>query len=278
MDNQAEQLDLTRPDAYGRAFVDVYDRWYAPTAGTDDATVLETMAAFVAARCPSGVVIELGVGSGRLAEPLIGAGLRVIGLDASPSMIRRCPPEVLRVVGDMAHPPFRSPPAARPDDGAPAPTVLCGFNTLFNLGSAARLDDLLASVAALGSTFIVETMNTDLLSNQRIRSTDVAPHAIQGGVVVSATDSDPSRHRLTGRHLEITDHGVVSRPWLLRLISRHELDARAVDHGLELNERHRSWRAEPFRGVDPVSISVYRPSPPGRATDMVERWPTSTYE
>lgn len=227
-----------------------------------------TMVRFVSERCPSGVVVELGVGSGRLAVPLLEAGLRVVGLDASLSMLRRCPPAVLRVAADMAHLPFRPARPARPGVGSAGPesylgvdgpTVLCGFNTLFNLGSAEGLDRLLTSIATLRAVFIVEMMNIELLPDEPIHSTDVAPFGVEGGVVVSSTGADVSQRRLVGRHLEITDGGVVSRPWLLRLVGHDELDARAAQHGLQAVERYRSWKAEPFGATDRNAISVYRP-------------------
>lgn len=252
------QLDLTRPDAYGRAFDDVYDTWYGShtTPGHGAGGDLDTMARFVADRCPSGLVIELGVGSGRLAEPLVRAGLRVVGIDASRSMLGRCPASIVRVEADMTRLPFRVTQTGS--------TVLCGFNTLFNVGSAESLERLLADLAALRATFIVEVLNIDVLPPEPLQSTDLAPFPVDGGIVVSATSADVPNRRLAGRHLEITDRGVVSRPWLLRLIGCDELDMLAARHGLRLVERYRSWEGEPFDVGDPSSISVYAPDPPSR--------------
>ncbi len=246
----ASVVDLTRPDAYGLAFADVYDRWYGAD-GSPAADDIEAMVDFVVSRCPSGIVVELGVGSGRLAAPLVAAGIRVIGLDASVPMLRRCPPAVHRVAGDIADLPLRF--------GRHRPTVLCGFNTIFNVGTADRLDRLLAAVMAMEATFIVEMMNVALLPDEPAGSTGVAPFAVAGGIVVSATRTDPAAGRLAGRHLEITDSGVISRPWLLRLLDHVELDARADRHGLSPIERHGSWRADRFTEDSHASISVYRP-------------------
>ncbi len=252
------QLDLTRPDAYGRAFADVYDQWYGQGPPVTGAGRPAELTVFVAARCPSGVVLELGVGSGRLAQPLHQAGMAVIGLDASSAMLAGCPPSITRVAGDMADLPFRPHPGG--DDGAPGVTVLCGFNTLFNVGSADRLDRLLVSLVELRAIFIVETMNVALLPSQPAVSTGLAPFRSGTGVVVSTTSSDPIGQKLAGRHLEIADHGVASRPWLLQLISHRDLDERAARHGLKLFERYGSWRAEPFSPDDPTVIGVYRPA------------------
>ncbi|MDH4280324.1 MAG: class I SAM-dependent methyltransferase [Acidimicrobiia bacterium] len=258
-----QQLDLTRPDAYGQAFDDVYDDWYGShrTPGAK----LDAMVRFVTERCPSGVVVELGVGSGRLAVPLHRAGLLVIGVDASQPMLSRCPPSILRVAADMGGLPFRAFRAQRaPDRGAAtvAPTFLCGFNTLFNVGSTDGLDRLLAAVASLRATLIVEMLNIEVLPTEPTRSTDLAPFPVDRGIVVSSTSADVTNRRLAGRHLEITDRGVVSRPWLLHLVGHDELDDRAAGHGLHTVERYRSWEAEPFGVTDHTSISVYAPDLP----------------
>lgn len=157
----------------------------------------------------------------------------------------------------MARLPFR---AARSPDPV-APTFLCGYNTLFNLGSSEGLDRLLVAVASMRATLIVEIMNIDLLPTEPIHSTDIAPYPANGGIVISATSADVPNRRMAGRHLEITDEGVVSRPWLLRLVGLDELDERVVDHGLCAVERYGSWQSEPFGVGDATSISVYAPNP-----------------
>lgn len=45
--------------------------------------------AFLADLTPGGRVLELGVGTGRIALPMIGRGLEVWGVDASPEMLQR---------------------------------------------------------------------------------------------------------------------------------------------------------------------------------------------
>lgn len=94
--------DRFDPATYGRSFADVYDAWY-PTDEVTGATV-----AHVAALAgPGGSVLELGVGTGRLALPLAERGLSVTGLDASPDMLDRLAAKdpdgrVRAVPGDVA--------------------------------------------------------------------------------------------------------------------------------------------------------------------------------
>lgn len=246
-------LRLTDPAAYGAAFADVYDDWYQDIGEANGG--LAALAEFVVARTQGDVVIELGVGSGRLAMPLIERGLQVVGIDASVDMLRRCPPAIRGVGADMAALPLRFPP-----DRA-GPTVLCGFNTLFNLHSGERLRRLLRSISQLRATFIVEMMNAAQLAASPRHSTgrSAVPVSDADGIVVSSTLVDHNNQLMVGRHLEIDDGGVSSRPWLLRWVTIEELDDVAASAGLTCVERVGSWAGEPFRPTSDASISVYRP-------------------
>ena len=79
-------MDGFEPPAYGEAMADVYDEWYA---GVSD--VEATVAALVrlSEMAGGGRVLELGVGTGRLAIPLAETGLTVTGIDVSPAMLAR---------------------------------------------------------------------------------------------------------------------------------------------------------------------------------------------
>jgi SAM-dependent methyltransferase len=247
-------LDLRSPSAYGQSFEAVYDTWYA------EVTDAEQTAAFVAARHPRGSVLELGVGTGRLAEPLAQRGLSVVGIDASPLMLAR------RGAAQWApvQASFHRLPVARGRVG----TALLAFNTIFNLTSAAEQADLFREVAALlcaGGSFIVEALDvTDLLTGPR-RTVGLRPGTADP-VVVSATQLKRSTQQVTGHHLEIDDTGVRVRPWMLRWTTPAQLDAMAADAGLRLVERTDRWDGPPRplgerSAVDdpgPVVISRYQ--------------------
>src|SRR5262245_43609357 len=71
---------MERYDAgtYGRGFADVYDDWYSDVSDID-ATVDGVCA--LAAEAGGDRVLELGVGTGRLAIPVARRGLSVVGVD-----------------------------------------------------------------------------------------------------------------------------------------------------------------------------------------------------
>ena len=77
-------MDGYRPATYGDAFADVYDDWYA------DLHDPEAVADLLTASDPAGRILELGVGTGRLAWPLAARGRngvrhRCVRRDAEPA-------------------------------------------------------------------------------------------------------------------------------------------------------------------------------------------------
>ena len=75
-------MDRYGPETYGERIADVYDEW---TAGMDPAATVEVLASLAG----SGPVLELGIGTGRVAIPLATRGLEVHGVDASPAMVEQ---------------------------------------------------------------------------------------------------------------------------------------------------------------------------------------------
>ena len=60
---------------------------------------------------PLPTVLEVGIGTGRIALPLVGAGARVVGLDLAPAMLARLRAkraDVALVIADAARPPLRA--------------------------------------------------------------------------------------------------------------------------------------------------------------------------
>jgi SAM-dependent methyltransferase len=115
-------VDGYGPASYGDAMADVYDEWYAELPQLDAAVeCLFTLA-------EGGTVLELGVGTGRLALPLAARGVRVVGVDASAAMIERLRAKpgseaVVATVGDMA----------APTPSGPFTLVFAAVNTFFGL-------------------------------------------------------------------------------------------------------------------------------------------------
>src|SRR5262245_1484911 len=68
---------------YGDEIAEVYDELYARRPGGDEAVDL------LADVAGGGAVLELGIGTGRIALPLAARGVEVRGVDASTAMVAR---------------------------------------------------------------------------------------------------------------------------------------------------------------------------------------------
>lgn len=263
MDGAPGHLDLERGDAYGRSFGDVYDHWY------DGVTDAKATADFIVARHPGGPVLELGVGTGRLATPLADRGLVVVGLDASAAMLGSCPRGSERPGGAAIHPILAD---MRALPFAPGRrlfgSILIAFNTLFNLAEAGDQAALLADLGRLvhrRGSVVVEMLDVSALLDGPDRSIGLrrpVTEETRTPLVVSSTQLDRAGQRLSGQHLELSDAKVTIRPWMLRWTTPDQLDAMADAAGLGLDERVGSWLGAPISAEGTTVISVYRPMPP----------------
>ena len=261
---------------YGRSFADVYDRWYP----SDEATVA-SVDRLCALAPTGGTVLELGIGTGRLAIPLAERGLIVTGMDASPEMLDalrlnvadagradagdRPVVDIGAVLGDVAVP--GDWPADRFD------LVVATNNLLLNVaeGSAQQRCITRAAAALVTDGHLVVEMivarpfdaddPTGLRHDVGVKEVavkEVGPD----GVVLIVTDTDPTTRVVTAAHVELR-HGepVHLRPWRVRLVTLDELDGWADEAGLELESRWSDWLSTPFDATATEAISIYRPRP-----------------
>jgi len=107
------------------AIAELYDPW--------SRSVVEDVGFYVAeARKGGGSVVELGVGTGRIAVPIAESGTHVIGVDSSVGMIEACRRRA-RAAGvsiDLRLGDFRDPPV-EPTEGIQA--ILCPFRSYLHL-------------------------------------------------------------------------------------------------------------------------------------------------
>ena len=228
-----------------------YDRRHAARFAEAEVTA-DLLAGLVE---PPARVLELGVGTGRLALPLAARGFEVHGIDSSPAMLARLRGkpggETVGVVeGDFA------------DVGTLVEgeydLVLLAFNSLFELldqdaqcrcvaGAGARL--------AAGGVFVVEALAPELTRlEQSLTVTSLAADE----VVLQATSHDPLTQVVRGHDVVLTEvDGVRLLPWAIRYASVPEVDLMARLAGLELRERWGGWEREPFTAASSRHVSVY---------------------
>ena len=235
---------------YGEGFADVYDDWYADVSDVE-ATV-EKVAAL--ADAIGGPVLELGVGTGRLAIPLADRGVEVHGVDASPAMLARLQAnDVTRRVQAFLGPMEGAAPPG------PFGVVFVAFNTFFNLVAPGAQDACMRSVAARlrpGGAFVVETFVPD--DPPPVGTTSVDVKAVELDRVVLVATVQEAAGVVAGQHLELAEGGVRLRPWRVRVASPDELDAMAAAAGLQLESAEGGWRGEPFDDDSATRVAVYR--------------------
>jgi SAM-dependent methyltransferase len=240
-------------ESYGESFADIYDDWYAEISDTDGTV------AFLTKLAEGRRVLELGIGTGRLALPLTEAGLAVSGVDASAPMIEllRAKPggDAIEVVqGDMAEIGEVAPPR-----GTDFGLVFIAFNTFFNITSEDAQQRCLEGVARRlepGGRFVLEAYvpGDDPGSGEvmTVRSMEV------DRVVLSISRRDPSTQTATGQYVELSEKGGVRlRPWMIRYAAPTELDQMAGAAGLRLVERWAGWRGEQYSDSSTHHVSIY---------------------
>jgi SAM-dependent methyltransferase len=241
------------PHSYGDGFADVYDDWYADVTDVD-----ATVALMVDLTGAGGRVLELGVGTGRLAVPMATAGLDVIGVDSSAAMLARLAerdPEcqVEAICGDM----IDDLPAGRFD------AVLVAYNTIFNVLDEAgqrRLFQRVAERLSPGGSFVVEAFvpGDDIASDASTSEVRVRSMAVDH-VVLSVSVNRPEDQLAEGQFVEFTQHGGVRlRPWSIRWATVGQLDEMAAAAGLRLDERRADMAGAPFTDDSAQHVSIYR--------------------
>lgn len=241
-------MERYEPSTYGDDIADVYDDWHGnlDTAGT---------VSFLASVAGSGPVLELAVGTGRVAIPLVERGLSVHGLDASEAMVQRLRgkpfgDQVIVTMGDMADVAV---------DGGPFSLVFVVFNSFFALLTQEAQVQCFARVADVlgnGGRFVLECFVPDMTlftRGQRVNATTVELDEVR---------LDVSRHRrasqrVDSQHLQLTPAGVRLVPVALRYAWPSELDLMARLAGLRLRERWGGWQRQPFTDDSGVHVSVY---------------------
>ena len=238
------------PSAYGEAIADVYDDWY-PDVSDVEGTV-DTIRRLAA----GGPVLELGIGTGRLALPLRAAGVDVHGVDASEAMVER----LRRKPGGADIPVLVADAGERlPQTPGGFAVVLVAFNTFFNLTADGAQDRCLQLIASglreTGKVVIEAFVPADNLAPSGVDVTDV--HADE--VRLSVFRHDVSTGVVLGSMVSLSASGGVQlRPWAVRPRTPGQLDAMAAAAGFEVDSRHGGWRGEPFDDRSDRHVTVYR--------------------
>ena len=243
-------MDGYTRSTYGDAFADVYDEWYR------DISDVEATVEFIAQLAGEGAalpVLELGVGTGRLAVPLAARGLRVVGVDASAAMLAKLAENdpsgsVTGHLGDMV-------------DGLPAgpfDLAFAAFNTFFNLLDEARQRACFGAVADRlppGGAFVIEAF----VPEPRSGSSVAVRSMTAASVVLTVATHDDATQTAQGHYISLSESdGVRLRPWAIRYATVDQLDEMAALAGFRMAERWEDSERTEFTADSPRHITVYR--------------------
>lgn len=202
-----------------------------------------------------GPLLELAVGTGRIALPLAATGLPVDGIEASPAMVERLRAKpggdrVAVTVGDFAEVPV--PGRYR--------LVYLVFNTLHNLltqDAQVRCFERVADHLEEGGRFVVET-GVPARHHREGRQYVHAEAVELGSVRLDVARHDPVRQVLEESHVTLSaEGGVQVEPIVTRYAWPSELDLMARIAGLRLEARWGGWGREPFTADSDNAVSVY---------------------
>jgi len=233
------------PRLYGARWATIYDDWHQGLM--DDEGAVDG----VADLAEDGAVLELAVGTGRLALPLAQRGIPVTGVDISEDMLAELAAKpdadkVTTLVGDMTT--VRVP--------GEFSVVLVAFSSLFVL---ATLDDQVrafrnaAAHLRPGGRFVLETAVPGKPSGDlKVREV----HADK--VVLSGGTYDPVTSVYNGTWVVLAPGGPSFYPISGRNATHHEMDLMAQLAGLELEHRWGDWRRGSFTAASKLHVSVYR--------------------
>lgn len=197
--------------------------------------------------------LELGIGDGRVAVPLIERGVRVEGIDNSDSMLKLLAKRTDRVRtfrGDIAN--FKSEQCYA--------LVYCLYNVFTMLVTReAQLACLRSAAEALedDGVLVIEFAVPDLdgFVNGQKTSTLRADHEV---TILMAEVHHPLKQNLVSTLLWFSGTSVTRLPHRVRYVYHQELDTMAECVGLKLSERWGDWARGAFTEHSTRHISVYR--------------------
>jgi SAM-dependent methyltransferase len=224
-----------------------------PTSEMFAPVVIDRTVDLLAELARGGAALELGIGTGRVALPLSGRGVKVSGIDLSPAMVAR----MRQKAGGEAIPVTIGDFAETRLDGAFSLAYLV-FNTISNLTTQ---DDQVAcfrNVARhldMGGRFLIEVGIPDLQrlpAGETVRSFRVTPTRL------GFDEYDVARQGLVSHHYTVTDDRLelVSVPF--RYTWPAELDLMARLAGMRLENRWSDWDRSPYTSESRKHISVWQ--------------------
>jgi SAM-dependent methyltransferase len=218
--------------------------------------LVESTVNFLYDHAGTGRALELGIGTGRIALPLSRRGLRVHGIDLSPSMVAelRTKPgagEIGITLGDFA---------TTTVEGQFSLAFLLR-NTIMNLTTQDEQVACFGNVAAHlrpGGRFVVEVMVPEL---QRLPPGETIHAFTVTPAHLGFEEYDVARQIAISHHYWVVDGRLETSSAPFRYVWPSELDLMARLAGMTLLERWSGWTREPFTSDSRGHVSVWQKMP-----------------
>ncbi|MBW3574799.1 MAG: class I SAM-dependent methyltransferase [Actinobacteria bacterium] len=238
------------PTAYGASGIaDEYDTLYAGHWDTEG--TVECLFGLAA----GGAVLELGIGTGRLALPLQARGVEVHGVEASPEMVRK-----LREKPGGDRIPVEVEDFASADAGRRFSLVFLVANTIFALPDQAAQVACFRNAArhlAPSGRFVIEAWVPDLTGFRHNRQ--VRPRITRADTMsIETAELDPVAQMMRTTQAVFSNGSVRVYPANHRYAWPAELDLMAQLAGLGTEARWSDWHRSPFSADSQTHVSVYR--------------------
>lgn len=207
----------------------------------------------LAALAEGGRALELAIGTGRVAIPLHEAGVAVVGIELSESMIGR----LRQKVTETQIPVVRGSMTSARATGEFSLVYLV-FNTIGNLYSQDEQIACIRNAAAHlrpGGRFVVELW---VPRPQPVGSGHAQVFGAADGYL-GVDVLDLATQRGVSHHVRYSADGAARVGFSpFRFVWPSELDLMARLAGMELESRHADWAGSPFTGESTSHVSVYR--------------------
>jgi SAM-dependent methyltransferase len=231
------------PSTYGDTWAEIYDE--ATSSPPGEVELLAELAG-------DGPVLELGVGTGRVAAPLAERGLDVHGLDPSQGMLAR-----LRERSDRVE--LHEGLMDDFDLGLEFSLVYAVASTIFAPLTQEEQVTTFRNVArhlAPGGLFLLQAYVPDLTRFDRGQRTAAVDVGLER-VAVEVTKLDRAQQILTGQRILVSDQGTRLYPLMIRFAYPSELDLMAQLAGLRLRDRWADFERTPYGSASEAHVSVY---------------------
>lgn len=238
-------------ERYGERWAAVYDEWVPFDAKAAEAvSTLQRLAS-------GGSVLELGIGTGRLALPLHREGVNVSGVDSSTAMVDclRSKPDGHAIPVTIGN--FRDVPVDGTFD-----LIFVAYNTLFALLTQDDQVECFQNSAdhlAHGGYFIIEcfvpTPKRLAANGQQVQPWKLSDDTARFHLL----EHDALNHLVHGQTVDISADGKARLfPSHVRYAWPSELDLMARLAGMHLVERWEDWSGSRFTADSASHVSVYR--------------------